>query len=126
MQTPFILSPTMGGGVKVLNDYVGERRYFDGVKQDKIGRIVIGDNVYIGTGAYIMPGVCIGDNVIIGANAVVTRNIPSDSVAVGMPAGVIETIEEYYEKSMLKGCFYPSIGMSEGEKKAYLLEHVKK
>ena len=43
---------------------------------DNIAPISIGDNVYIGMGACIMPGVTIGDNVIIGACAVVTHDIP--------------------------------------------------
>ena len=46
----------------------------------------------------IMPNVKIGNNVIIGCGAVVTKNIQDNSVAVGVPAKVIETIDEYYEK----------------------------
>lgn len=53
--------------------------------------VCIGDNVYIGYGAIILPGVTIGDNCIIGAGAVVTRDIPEWSVAVGNPARVIKT-----------------------------------
>ena len=50
----------------------------------------IGNNVIIGAGAKIIGNVKIGDNVKIGANAVVTKDIPSDSVAVGVPAVVIK------------------------------------
>lgn len=46
----------------------------------------------------ILKGVTIGDNVFIGANSVVTKNIPSNSIAVGSPARVICTLEEYYQK----------------------------
>ena len=46
-----------------------------------------------------MPGVTIGDSYIIGAGAVVTKEIPANSVAVGVPARLIETIEEYTEKN---------------------------
>lgn len=46
----------------------------------------IGNNVMIGAGAVILGNISIGDNVIIGANAVVTHNVPSDSLAVGVPA----------------------------------------
>lgn len=60
--------------------------------------INIGNNVYIGNNVIILPGVTIGDNVIIGAGAVVTKDIPSGSVAVGVPARVIKTIDEYFEK----------------------------
>ena len=45
-----------------------------------------------------MPGVTIGDNTTIGVGAIVTKDIESNSVAVGVPAKVVETIDEYYEK----------------------------
>lgn len=51
--------------------------------------VVIGDNVWIGGGAVILPGVVIGDNVVIGAGSVVTKNIPDHVVAVGNPCRVI-------------------------------------
>lgn len=60
--------------------------------------ITVGDNVYFGNNALIMPGVNIGDNVVIGAGAIVTHDIPNDSVAVGVPARVIKSADEYLEK----------------------------
>lgn len=51
--------------------------------------VTIGDNVWIGGGAIILPGVTIGDNVVIGAGSVVTKDIPSDSVACGNPCRVV-------------------------------------
>lgn len=48
----------------------------------------IGDNVYIGTGAKVIGRIQVGDNVVIGANAVVVRDVPDDSMAVGIPARV--------------------------------------
>lgn len=51
--------------------------------------VVIGDNVWIGGGAILMPGVTIGDNVVIGAGSVVTKDIPSDSIAYGAPCCVV-------------------------------------
>jgi acetyltransferase-like isoleucine patch superfamily enzyme len=65
---------------------------------DVIAPIIIGNNVFIGTNAIIMPGVTIGDNCVIGAGAVVTRDIPSGHVAVGSPARCIKTIDEYWAK----------------------------
>ena len=50
---------------------------------------VVGDNVYIGPGAKIIGNVMVGNNVAIGANAVVTKNIPDNGVAVGVPATVV-------------------------------------
>ena len=49
----------------------------------------IGKNCWIGTASVIVPGVTIGDNVVIGAGSVVTRDIPSDVVAVGVPCRVM-------------------------------------
>ena len=48
----------------------------------------IGNNVMIGAGAVILGDIFIGDNSIIGANAVVTRSIPANSLAVGVPAKI--------------------------------------
>lgn len=64
----------------------------------KIGRVDIGNNVFIGAESVVLPGVTIGDNVIIGANSTVTHDIPANSVAVGSPARVICTLEEYLNK----------------------------
>ncbi|MDQ0029838.1 sugar O-acetyltransferase [Arthrobacter bambusae] len=54
--------------------------------------ITIGDNVWLGGGAIVLPGVSIGDNSVIGAGAVVTKDIPANSLAVGNPARVIREI----------------------------------
>lgn len=51
--------------------------------------VTIGNYVWIGGGAIILPGVTIGDNVVIGAGSIVTKDIPSNSVAVGNPCQVI-------------------------------------
>ena len=59
--------------------------------------ITIGNDVYIGNNVILLPGVSIGNNVVIGAGAVVTKNIPSNSVAVGVPAKVIKSADEYLE-----------------------------
>ena len=62
----------------------------------------IGNNVWIGAGAVILPGVTIGDNSVIGAGSVVSRDIPADVVAVGCPCKVLRRIGErdcqYYYK----------------------------
>ena len=64
----------------------------------KIGRVTIGNNVFIGAESVVLPGVTIGDNVIIGANSTVTHDIPSGMVAAGSPARVICTLEAYLAK----------------------------
>lgn len=64
--------------------------------------IHIGENCWIGAGALILPGITIGDNVVIGAGSVVTKNIPSNVVAVGNPCRILREIndhdKEYYFK----------------------------
>ena len=54
--------------------------------------VTIGNNVWIGGGAIILPGVSIGDNVTIGAGSVVTKDIPSNTVAAGNPCRVLKKI----------------------------------
>ena len=54
--------------------------------------IVIGNNVWIGGGAMVLPGVTIGENSVIGAGAVVTRDVPANVVVVGNPARVVRNL----------------------------------
>ena len=85
---------------------------------DSFGRIIIGNNVHIGINSVIMPGVTIGDNVVVGCSAVVTKDIPSNSVAAGVPARVIESIEEYINKNNQK--YVNTKHMTQEEKRRYL------
>jgi maltose O-acetyltransferase len=64
----------------------------------RIGKIKIGNNVFIGAGTIILPGIEIGNNVVIGAGSIVTKSIPSDSVYSGNPAKLICSLEEFLEK----------------------------
>lgn len=54
--------------------------------------IEVGNNVWIGGNVVVLPGVTIGDNVVIGAGSIVTKDIPSNSVAVGNPCRVIKEL----------------------------------
>ncbi len=56
--------------------------------------ITIGDNVWLGGGAIVLPGVTIGENTVVGAGAVVPRDLPANVVAVGNPARIVRRIDE--------------------------------
>ncbi|MET7404148.1 sugar O-acetyltransferase [Streptomyces parvulus] len=66
-----------------------------GPRRDKLEAarpITIGDNVWLGGGAIVLPGVIIGDNSVIGAGAVVTKDVPANVVAVGNPARPVRNV----------------------------------
>jgi tetrahydrodipicolinate N-succinyltransferase len=78
------------------------------------GDIHVGSHVFIGMGTIILPGVTIGDRCVIGAGSVVTRDIPSGSVAAGVPCRVIKTIDEYEGSARAKSIDWP-VGNYGGE-----------
>lgn len=55
----------------------------------------IGKNCWLGAGVIVMPGITIGDNTVIGAGSVVTKDIPSNVVAVGNPCRVMREVGEH-------------------------------
>lgn len=81
---------THGGGGAVRKQYP---------QFDTFGKIKLGNYVYIGSGAKIMPGVTIGDNVLVAAGSIVTKSIPSNVVVAGNPAQYICTINDYIERN---------------------------
>lgn len=66
------------------------------------GKIKIGNNVYFGRNCTVLKGVTIGDNCVIGYGSLVLKDIPSGSVVAGIPAKVICSLEDYYEKRKTK------------------------
>lgn len=106
---------THDGGVWTMRD-----KYED---IDIVKPINIGSNVFIGYESIILPGVNIGDNVVIGARSVVSKDIPSNVVAAGVPAKVIRPINEYYKKSLENGC--NSKSMSKLTKRNFYLKKYK-
>ena len=64
----------------------------------KVGRVRIGNNVFVGACSIILPGISVGDNSIIGAGSVVTKNVPSNEVWAGNPAKFICSKDEYLKK----------------------------
>ena len=88
---------------------------------DLVGPITVGDRVFIGLGATIMPGVTIGGDCVIGAGAIVTRDVPAGSIAVGQPARVVSTIDAWWRKN--QGRLTHVHGLPEAERRRTLLEH---
>ena len=66
----------------------------------KFGRITVHDNCFIGYGAVILPGVTIGPNSVVGANSLVTKDVPPNTVAGGVPARPLIGVEDYAEKCL--------------------------
>lgn len=86
---------------------------------DSFGKVRIGNNVYIGNNAMVMPGVTIGNNVVVGAGAIVTKNVPDNVVIAGNPAKIVGSIDNYIKKYLQYdlNCKH----MRANDKKVYLL-----
>lgn len=82
-------------GIRLVLNHMDEKK---GSFLERVGCIEIGDNVFIGASTRIMYDTRIGSNVIIGTGSVVTKDIPDNSVAVGVPAKVIGTFDDFVEK----------------------------
>ena len=86
---------TMAPRVHILGHDASTKQFLN---YTKIGRVTIGDNVFIGAESVVLPGVTIGSNVIIGANSTVTYDVPDNTVVAGSPARVLCSLEEYLQK----------------------------
>lgn len=99
---PLIIGDDTGvGGTSLL--------FTHGVWQSKLegypvtyAPITLGKNVWLPWGVFIMPGVSIGDNATIGAASLVNKDVPAGALAVGVPAKVIKTSDEYPRKPCTK------------------------
>ena len=65
----------------------------------KVGRVKIGNNVFVGADSIILPNVEIGDDVIIGAGCVVAKDVPNNCVVVGNPAKIISSYDDYIDRN---------------------------
>lgn len=70
----------------------------------RAANVTIGNDVFVGASSIILPGVNIGNRVIIGAGSIVSKDIPDNSVAVGNPAKVVCSVDEYLAKEKAKMC----------------------
>ncbi|MDX8047128.1 acyltransferase [Gracilibacillus sp. S3-1-1] len=88
-------------------------------KTNILGKITIGNNVFIGFNSIILPGVEIGDNTVIAAGSVVTKSFTGNSIIGGVPAKKIKDLEEYIkinEKHLVD-----TKGLNSEEKKHFVL-----
>lgn len=105
IDTPFAWLISFGdnvdiaSGVYILAHDASTKQYLN---YSKIGRVNIGNTVFIGAHTVILPNVTIGNDVIIAANSVVTKDIPDNCVVAGNPARIICNTSEYVEKNKRK------------------------
>lgn len=76
----------------------------------RIGKVTIGDRVFIGASSIVLPGVTIGSDVVIGAASVVSRDIPDGVVACGSPAHPISTLEQFLSRKRAEMAAVPCFG----------------
>lgn len=95
---------TLAGRVTILAHDASTNNW---LRYSKIGKVAIGNRVFIGYGSIILPGVTIGDDVVIGAGSVVTHDIESRKVATGNPAEVRGTLDEFIDRKKKELEVYP-------------------
>lgn len=109
---------THDGGLWVLRNHPKYKEVF--AQADRFGKIIVKNNVHIGTNALIMPGITIGENAIVATCAVVTKDVAPNTIVGGVPARVIETIDEYASKMEMK--YVSTKDMTSEEKRKFLEE----
>ncbi len=120
---------TLAPGVHITAHDASTKKHLN---YTRIGKVTIGDRVFIGAASVILPGVTIGDDVIIGVGSVVANDIPGGSVAVGVPARVVQTMDEFLAKRKAEiescpvfGVEYTTLGGVTDDKKAEMNDKIK-
>ncbi len=110
---------TLAPGVRILAHDASTKPYLG---YTRIGKVDIGDRVFIGASSIVLPGVRIGNDVIIGAGSIVTRDIPDNVVAAGNPAKALVDLDEYVARKKSEmgeaPCFGDEYTMEKGITKA--------
>lgn len=99
---PFLVSignNTLITGTRILTHDASMKKIMG---YTKIGRVEIGDEVFIGVGSIILPNVHIGNRVIVGAGTIVSKDLPDDCIAVGNPMRIISNIDDSLEKHKMR------------------------
>ena len=83
---------------------------------DCFGKVCVGNNVYIGANAQLMPGVTVGNNVLIAAGSIVTKSVPDNVVVGGNPARIICTFDDYLKRNLRYNTKTKQLGQKEKRK----------
>jgi maltose O-acetyltransferase len=98
---------TMARNVMILAHDASTMRHLG---YTRIGKVDIGDRVFIGASSIVLPGVRIGSDVVIGAGSVVSRDIADNLVVCGNPAGVLGSTDEWLERKRSEMAAVPCFG----------------
>lgn len=89
---------------------------------DLFGKITIGDNVFIGLNAIILPDTEVGDSSIIAAGAVVKGKFEPNSVIAGVPARRISSVDDYFKKNENRFSYIKNLSFE--DKKSFLIKNI--
>ena len=109
-----------GSIVKLIRMYGNETLLAEYKDVIRYGKIVVGDNSFIGLNVTILPNVTIGENSVIGACSLVCKDVEPNSVYAGVPARRICSIEEYAEKCLRETPEYDKAKYKENKKEEVL------
>lgn len=98
---------TMAPGVRILAYDASTKMHLG---YTRIGKVAIGDRVFIGAGSIVLPGVRIGSDVIVGAGSVVSKSIPDNTVACGNPARAVAATDEWVTRKRREMGMVPIFG----------------